>query len=255
MSTSIAESFRTQQAVQDLRILAARSPAEQRARLVARIPNMRVTSEEALTALAALAEGHDAPIDQSADIMTALQLAATQPQDDFPTFLLATYLVLDCVLAGRLPVRDISDHWSTFRGHYRAAAAVERAAIAQAIRRISLLQDKPISMPETTADRTTAATASLKPQLEAHLTRRLKPAKDTEPEAVAAVLLEAFSDPSSVRDVAALWAENGEAFLISMPDPVLAGFRHVYETWDGFSPDGAAQIPLLDPPPGVDWPF
>ncbi len=254
MSMSFADGFRTLQAVRDLRILAALAPVEAKARIASGIPSGWMAPDEAQAALDALSNGCDIDPSVRAETMTAVQAAAALPNKDFQTFLFATALLLQETLQGRSPVADVAHHWSTFRGHYRSAAAVERAAIAQAIRRIGLAQDKPISQPETPADRTTAAAAALKPLLQEYLSRRLAPGSETSPASVAALLIKGLRSPVAANEAAELWAMYGESFIQDMPDPILAGFRHLYEAWDGFSPDGAPLIPLLDPPPGVDWP-
>ncbi|MEL7460238.1 MAG: hypothetical protein AAFX45_00610 [Pseudomonadota bacterium] len=254
MSMSFADGFRTLQAVRDLRVLVAQAPVEAQARIASGIPHGWMAPDQARAALKALTAGDRLADPIRSETISALQKAAALPHDDFPTFIFATLLVLEDVLNGATPVSEIEHHWATFRGHYRAAQAVERAAIAQAIRRVSLVQDAPISMPQSPADRTTASAAALKPLLEAKLSRRLTPAAETEPEAVAALLIKALSSPQAAQDAAELWRRHGADFLLSMPNIILAGFRHVYEAWDGFSPQGGPMIPLLDPPPGVEWP-
>ncbi|MEL7026312.1 MAG: hypothetical protein AAGO57_03645, partial [Pseudomonadota bacterium] len=185
----------------------------------------------------------------------AVEKTAALPDEDFPSFLLATQLVLIDVLSRRMMPAQIAHHWPTFRGHYRAASAVDRAAIAQAFRTVGLVQDTPISIPETLADRTTAPAAGLKPLLESKLSKTLAPTSDTDPSSVAAVLIEALKSPRAAQDAADLWATHGALFAQSMGEQVLAGFRYIYEAWDGFAPDGGENIPLLDPPPGVEWPY
>lgn len=254
MFMSKADGFRTLQVVRDLRILAAHASVDARAGIIAKIPHGRIAPDVAQVSLEALAEGRALEPEVHSDLMSAVRLAAALPGEDFPTFTLATFLVLQETLLGRSPVSEIEHHWPTFREHYRVAAAVDRAAIAQALRRISLLQDMPYSMPQSSADRTTASAAALKPLLQARLPRGLAPPAATDAEAVAGVLIAGLSSPEAAGDAAKLWAEHGPEFLHSMPEAILAGFRHIYEIWDGFSPDGAPHIPLLDPPPGVEWP-
>ena len=254
MSMSFAEGFRTLQAVRDLRILAALAPVEARARIAAGIPNGWMAPEAAQTALEALAEGHAISPDVRTETFSAVRDRAALPRDDFSTFLFANYLLLIEVLGGRAPYLEVEHHWSTYREHYRSAAAVERAAIGQALRRISLTQEIEIARPEIRADRTTASAAALKPLLEAHLTRKLTMSSPTEPSSVAALLINALSRAPAAREASDLWAEHGETFIDTMPEEVLAGFRHVYEAWEGFAPEEAPFIPLLDPPPGVEWP-
>lgn len=254
MSMSFADGFRTLQAVRDLRFLAALAPVEARARIAAGIPSNWLAPDTAQAALDALVAGTCVDATTRAEAMIGIQAAAALPNKDFETFLFATGLLLQEVLEGRCPVADIAQHWSTFRGHYRSASAVERAAIAQAIRRIGLTQDRPISQPETLADRTTASAASLKRILEPCVSRGLAPPHPTSVDAVARLLLKALGSPVAAHNAADLWSEHGAEFVDRMPDPILAGFRYLYEAWDGFSPDNVIGIPLLDPPPGVDWP-
>lgn len=254
MSMSFADSFRTLQAIRDLRVLVASAPVEAQARIAAGIPHGWLAPDKAQAALSALTAGTALAPAVHSEVMPAIQKAAALPHDDFPTFVFATALLLEDVLKNATPASEIEHHWATFRGHYRASQSVDRAAIAQAIRRISLIQDAPISMPQSLADRTTASAAALKPLLEAKLSRRLTPSAETEPDAVAALLIKALGSPRAAQEAADLWQREGTVFTVSMPDVILAGFRHVYEAWDGFSPGGGPMIPLLDPPPGVEWP-
>lgn len=254
MSMSSAEGFRTLQVIRDLRVLVAVAPVEAQVRIAEGIPHGWLAPDEAQAALSALTAGTGLAPEVHSEAMPAIQKAAALPHEDFPTFIFATALLLEDVLKNATPASEIEHHWATFRGQYRSAQSVERAAIAQAIRRISLIQDAPISMPQSLADRTTASAAALKPLLEAKLSRRLTPSAETEPDAVAALLIKALGSPRAAQDVADLWHRQGAEFMVSMPDVILAGFRHVYEAWDGFSPDGGPIIPLLDPPPGVEWP-
>lgn len=254
MFTSFADGFRTMQVARDLRFLVAVAPIETQVRIASEIPHAWLAPDQARAALQALAAGEGLDKKTHSEVLPAVQKVAAFPQDDFPAFLFATFLLLEDVLKKGTPVSEIEHHWATFRGHYRAAQAVERAAIAQAIRLISLVQDAPISTPQSLADRTTASAAALKPLLETQLSRRLTPALETEPEAVAALLIRALASPRAAQDAADLWARSGTDFLLSMPDIILAGFRHVFEAWDGFAPQDGPVIPLLDPPPGVEWP-
>ncbi|MEO1238478.1 MAG: hypothetical protein AAFW64_02240 [Pseudomonadota bacterium] len=254
MSMSFADGFRTLQALRDLRVLVAQAPVESQVRIASGIPQSWLAPDQALSALQALAAGTALDEAVRTETMPALQKAAALPQDDFPTFIFATCLLLEDVLKAATPAREIEHHWATFRGYYRSAQAVERAAIAQAIRRISLVQDAPISMPQSLADRTTASAAALKPLLEAQVSRRLTRSVETEPDAVASLLIKALASPRVAQDAADLWDRHGAEFITTMPEIILAGFRHVYEAWDGFSPSQGPLLPLLDPPPGVEWP-
>ncbi len=255
MSMSFADSFRTLQAVRDLRILAALAPVEARARIAAGIPTASIAPDMAQMALEALTQGNGLAPDVRDETIKSVQTQAALPNEDYPTFLLASFLLLIEVLSGRTPYLEIEHHWPTFREHYRAAAAVERAAIGQAFRRISTTQEIEIPRPEIRADRTTASAAALNQLLEPRVGRALAPLAPTHPSSVASVLIDAMSDPAAVKLAADLWAENGTRFSNSMPEEIIAGFRHIYEAWDGFAPNGAPLIPLLDPPPGVDWPY
>ena len=242
---SIADSFRTRQAVRDLRKLLALAPAETRVRIAAEIPRSWIAADQARSAVQALTAGDTLAPDLRTETIPAVQKAAALPQDDFPTFICATCMLLCDVLEGATPATEIEHHWAMFRGHYR---------VAQAIRRISLMQDVPISMPQSLADRTTASAAALKPLLMARMPRGLAPPDEIEPGGVAAILVGALTSAGAVEDAARLWDQRGDLFLETMPDVIIAGFRYLYEAWDGFSPMSGPHLPVLDPPPGVEWP-
>lgn len=256
MSMSLAESFRTLQAVRDLRVLASRSSKDARARIAAGLAAGRVAPEAADDALAALIAGHapDADAARREDITVALRLAAALPDEDFPAFLTATMILLADALQHGTEIEDIEWYWQTFRGQYRAAAAVERAAIVQAIRRLGLLRGQTDGLPGIGPDLCTAQAAALRPLLERLTPKGLAPCDETEVPGMAVALLEAMSSARASGAAADLWERHGAAIAAGAPPVILAGFRHLYEVRDGWAPATEVTIPLLDPPPGVDWP-
>lgn len=254
MSMSFADGFRTLQAVRDLRVLAALAPVEARTRIAAGIPDGWMAPHEAQAALTALAEGRGLDPKVREDAVSAVRLAAALPKDDFPAFLTATMILLAETLERREGVDDVHWLWQTFRGHYRAAAAVERAAIVQAIRRVGLLRGDTLSLPETAPDRATAPAAALRPLLERLRPKGLAPPKANGVHEHVLLLLDAFTSADAAEEAAGRWESHGAELAESAVPEVLAGFRHLYETRDGWSPSSKVPIPLLDPPPGVDWP-
>ena len=254
MSTSFADGFRTLQAVRDLRLLAALAPREARVRIAAGIPEGRMTPVDALAALASVSEGRHVDQDVRREILSALRLAAALPKDDFPAFLTATMVLLADALEDGEGGEDVHWYWQTFRGHYRVAAAVERAAIVQAIRRIGLLRATSDLLPETAPDRATAPAAALRPLIERLCPRGLAPPNETEVPGIALLLFEALGSPAAAAAAAGLWSEHAESLVATAPPELLAGFRHLYETRDGWAPASDVPIPLFDPPPGVEWP-
>ncbi|MDJ1008222.1 MAG: hypothetical protein QNJ13_10410 [Paracoccaceae bacterium] len=254
MSMSFADGFRTLQAVRDLRVLAALAPVEAWARIAAGIPDGWMAPIEAQAALMALAEGREIDPDIREETMSAVRLAAALPKEDFAAFLTATMILLAETLERGEGVDDVYWLWQTFRGDYRVAAAIERAAIVQAIRRIGLLRGDTMALPETAPDRSTAPAAALRPLLE-----RLRPKGLAPPDAngsgdLARLLLEALSSAEAAEETARRWQTHGADLARSAAPEVLAGFRHLYETRDGWAPTTEVTIPLLDPPPGFDWP-
>lgn len=254
MSKSFADGFRTLQAVRDLRVLAALAPVEARARIAAGIPDGWMAPAEAQAALAALAEGR--PLDPTVreETLSGVRLAAALPNDDFPAFLTANMILLADVLEGRDGADDIVASWQVFRGFYRVAAAVERAAIVQAIRRIGLVVGESRSLPRAVPDLATAPAAALRPMLERLCPRGLAPPDATGVPGLALLLLEALNAREAADAAENIWEKHGRDLARTAPPEILAGFRHVYETRDGWAPDCATPIPLLDPPPGVEWP-
>ena len=254
MSMSFADGFRTLQAVRDLRVLAAQAPVEARARIAAGIPDGWMAPDTAQAALRALAAGDALEDPVRKETISAVRLAAALPKDDFPAFLVATMILLAEALERDEDIDDVNWYWQTFRGHYRVAAAVERAAIVQAIRRLGLLRGDGTALPETMPDKATASAAALRPLLERLRPKGLAPPEPTEVTGLAVLLLESLNSPPAAERAASLWAEHGETLARTAPPEILAGFRHLYETRDSWSPDSSVTIPLLDPPPGVDWP-
>ena len=254
MSMSFADGFRTLQAIRDLRVLAALAPVEVRARIAAGIPDQRMAASMAQAAVAAVSEGREVDPTLREEVLSALRLAAALPKDDFPTFLTATMVLLADALERSEGYEDIHWYWQTFRGHYRVAAAVERAAIVQAIRRIGLLRAESDALPETVPDLATAPAAALRPLIERFCPRGLAPPTATGVPGIAVLLFDALSSPAAADAAAEFWAEHAGRLVERAPSELLAGFRHLYETRDGWAPDCDVPIPLLDPPPGVDWP-
>jgi len=255
MSMSPADGFRTLQAVRDLRILASRSSEDARARIAAGSPAGRVAPEpEQAAELAALIGGRVSGAVPREDITAALRLAAALPREHFPAFLTATMILLADALEHGTETEDIEWYWQTFRGHYRAAAAVERAAIVQAIRRLGLLRGQTDGLPGIGPDLCTAQAAALRPLLERLTPKGLAPPRETEVPGMAVALLDAMSSARASEAAADLWERHGAAIAAEAPPAILAGFRHLYELRDGWAPGTEVTIPLLDPPPGVDWP-
>jgi hypothetical protein len=251
---SFAAGFRTLQAVRDLRVLAAQAPVEARARIAAGIPDGWMAPDAAQAALAALASGDALEPEARTEIISAVRLAAALPNDDFPAFLVATMILLAEALERDEAIDDVQWYWQTFRGHYRVAAAVERAAIVQAIRRLGLLRGDGTALPETGPDKATASAAALRPLLERYRPKGLAPPEPTETPGIAVLLLEGLTSAPAADRAAEFWAEKGETLIRTAPPEILAGFRHLYESRDGWCPNSRVTIPLLDPPPGVDWP-
>lgn len=258
MSMSFADGFRTLQAVCDLRVLASRASVETQARIASGIPDGRMAPDVARGAVKALGEGVALDPRLRAETMAAVRLAAALPKDDFAAFLAATAMMLAEALRQPEGEPDCDDdirwYWQTFRGHYRVAAAVERAAIVQAIRRVGLLRGQTEGLPEAVPDLATAPTAALRPLLERLRPRGLAPPDPSGTPGIAALLVEAFQSHEAADTAARLWQESGERLAVSAPRDILAGFRHLYETRPGWAPASAVPIPLIDPPPGVDWP-
>jgi hypothetical protein len=254
MSMSFADGFRTQQAVRDLRVLAALAPVEALARIAAGIPDAWMAPAEAQAALTALAEGRALDPNVREEALSGVRLAAALPNADFRAFLTATMILLADALERRDGADEIVASWQVFRDFYRVAAAVERAAIVQGIRRIGLVVGETQSLPRAVPDLATAPAAALRPMLERLRPRGLAPPDETGVPGLAALLLEALHARDAAGRAETMWERYGRDLASNAPPEILAGFRHVYETRDGWAPDTKAPIPLLDPPPGVEWP-
>ncbi|MEM9709287.1 MAG: hypothetical protein AAF871_10885 [Pseudomonadota bacterium] len=198
--------------------------------------------------------GRDLGSRRCQDVLDAVRLTSALPNEDYPAFILATLLLLAEALETGASREDVSLYWQTFRGHYRVAAATERAAIAQAIRRIGILEGGDVTLPETAADRATARATDLKPLLSPKGKRRLAPLAPSDPMVHADLLVDAFQFEEAAADAQAIWQQDGALLSRTAPPEILAGFRHLYEIRDSWAPDGAEMIPLLDTPPGVSWP-
>lgn len=254
MSTSFAESFRTLQAIQDLRVLVRSAPDAALVRIAAGRPALSGLESDALGRIRDLAEGPQEGDGPFHDVIEAVRLAAALPRQDFETFLAATMILFADALHRLEQVEDVDWYWQTFRSEYRAAGAAVRAAIVQAIRRIGAFHLVGAPLPETLSDRATATPAGLKPLLDRLRRRGAGPRREGDIGRTADTLLAALSDPDAVEEAEGLWSRFAPRYVAEGVPELLAGFRHIYETHDGWSPGTDVLIPLLDPPPGVAWP-
>lgn len=255
MSTSEAECFRTLQAQNDLRTIIASASGETLSRIGSAIPGRRIARDTAPVVVADFADGAALDPGRRRDVLTALRRTAALPQDDFQAFLIAKMILLAEALRTSDDAEPADWHWHAFREHYRVAAAVERAAIVQAIRRIGLVRGETDDLPVTVPDRATAPTAALRPLIERHCPRGLAPPDPVSVPGLAMRLLAAFDDIDVAEEAAVTWKEHGADLIERAPREILAGFRHLYEMRDGWAPHTRVTLPVFNPPPGVDWPY
>ncbi len=168
----------------------------------------------------------------------SLVLAAALPNDDPERFYFATAVLL----ADRLQHGGVEDdlywHWDAFRGEYAAAPAPMRAAIMQGFYRAEKNARVQLDEAPTQAER-----ATLPAEMVATALRNASPADAglTEP------LLLAVLGTDGAGALAGHWADQGADILALEPvrrAPLLAGFRHLYETSDAFRPFDGERFPL-----------
>lgn len=163
----------------------------------------------------------------------ALTLAATLPDDDFDSFLLATVILV----ADRLQMGggkdDLFWHWDAFRARYRTGPPRRRAAIFQGylqLDRLGLvaLFDKP-EMHELAQKETDPVIAAL--------------TNSSDPDA--GIVLAALADAGAVADAADTWERRGPDLAAARSGPMLAGFRHLYETQPSYAPFAAGNVETI----------
>jgi hypothetical protein len=132
MFTSSADVFRIRQATGDLLAYARSVPDATKSRLAAGFPSGGGAGS--LTALLGRDGRFQMPEEEA--IHSAVQLAASLPDDDFPVFTLATALILADALL-RSEADDQFWSWEAFHDQYALADAPVRAALVNGFRALS----------------------------------------------------------------------------------------------------------------------
>ncbi len=139
MLTSSADVFRTRQAIGDLRSYIRSASDTTIERLAAGIPAAGKGANARAQMLRASLQS-DAPrfkLPHDEQVYTAVLLAAAMPDDDYPSFALATALLLADLLNGGGMLDDLYWNWETFQAQYRLADPPVRAAVMNGFRTAS----------------------------------------------------------------------------------------------------------------------
>lgn len=219
--------FRTLQAIHDLRHLASLATDETLKRIGAGIPagDGEARLRHVINEQGCMLTGEDARV-----LHTALLLAATLPDDDHDAFVTSTAVLLGDRLQSGAGPDDLYWHWDAFQSHYDLIEAAGRAAVLQGYLRAHRdehvnLSDPPQAGLCSTLDRETVVS-------------RLRGIETDADAGVVAILQVALSggDAEVALDI---WASAGRKALGQIESTrrvLIAAFRHLYETDEGWDP-------------------
>ena len=158
-------------------------------------------------------------------------LAAALPDEDYPSFICATALLLLDRIAGGGGADNLYWNWETFSDQYRLADPPVRAALMNAFR-LAATTGRAIlpDLPEP-ADCLSCGPDAILPDLRREGQTALLAAIETEADAV---------------EAGALWSELARA---APSAAVLAGVRYLYERPASLAPPGPDRAPL------IPWPL
>ncbi len=247
-SSGVAVSYRSLQAIHDLRCLAASASERTLDRLAAGTSNA-VTGHD-LRRL--IDEGCRLSEAMAGAVHSALLLAATLPDDDFDGFRVSTAILIADRLQGGAGENDLYWHWDAFQAHYRTLSDRDRAAVLQGFRQLHedgwvALFDPPEGnwIATETAPTVRTILQTLLSGTESDLARR-----------IAGLCIEALDSRDGVAELALAWTEESDAILRLDPKlcgPLIRGIRHVYEArsewqaYPGRSFDPSADLPIMIP--------
>ena len=219
MITSLADVFRTRQALRDLdEVTRINRDA------VLRLGTTGAERED----IAAIVESDGRiPIPRSQRAYHQLLLSAALPEDDLPAFIAATAILLTDRIADGGGTDDLYWNWEAFRDHYRLSDPPVRAAIMGGFR---LCGDKGRV---TLGDGPTEADC---------LTRVADDVLDVVTGAGLKDLARAVAEDVPAEEAGALWLASADEALSWQ---AVAGFRHLYERERSMAPPNAATVPLI----------
>lgn len=241
-----AETFTEVQVLADLIALLRRTPDPVFAALLARVPGAGEAA--ALRALIA-ASGRRLHAGPHLDMQDALLWAATSPGRDRAGFLAATALLLADRLQGGSGADDLFWHFDAHADHYRAAPPGVRAVLMRGFALSHALGQVTLAHPPGPGDLVSVPRAQVLAGL-AGVPGPLPPALTGAGEGE--------GEGEGGGDGAADWAATAPAVL-ALPAarraPILAGYRHLFETrpgwdpWPGLPPHQLAATAIVIPLP------
>lgn len=219
MFTSSAEVFRTRQAVRDL-VEAVGLHREAVLRL-------GITGADRDVISRITASGCRIDVDQQGDAYSSLLLASALPDEDFPSFIGATSILLADLLQSGQPNNDLHWNWDAFQDHYALADPYVRAALMNGFRLVQNLGLSKMPDPPTPGDCLTFGKGDVIATLQSVGLNNLCAAvrSDVSPE-----------------EAGRLWQETDSA---AYSWQMLAGFRYLYERESSIAPPNPEKAPLI----------
>lgn len=223
MFTSSADVFRTRQAIGDLRSLIRHTPEETRLRLIAGFPTSVGDGDRIVERI--VAEGVRFRHPDDFEVHTSVLLAAALPDQDFPTFIFATALVLSDMLQADDPPDSLFWNWNAFHAQYALADPPLRATVINAFRVAELAGRVELDPDLKPADCLRVSRDSVLSELDGSGERAL----------LAAVLSEV-----DAREAGRLWSG-----VDTVSAPALAAFRYLCEREEGLAPPDPSSAALI----------
>ena len=249
VSKSVAVSYRSLQAIADLRAVAGSASRETLNRLVAGL-NGRVSATDLDRLIGAAGCRLSDRIAEAAH--PALLLAATLPDDDYEAFRVSTAILLADRLQQGAGDDDLFWHWDAFQAHYRTLPDADRAAVLQGYRQLQV--DGLIALfdpPE--GDWVTTETGQ---RVHMQLQPLLRLPIDEFAARIAGLCAAALDASDAVGRSAVAWGACADRIL-ALPDderaPLVRAIRHIYESapeWqphDGVLFDPSENLPAMIP--------
>ncbi len=219
MSTSIAEVFRTRQALRDL----------DEATRIHRDAVLRLgtTGAEREDIAAIVEDGGRILLPDRQRAYHQLLLSAALPEDDFPAFIAATAILLTDRISEGGGTDDLYWNWEAFGDHYRLADPPVRAALMNGFR---LCSDKG------------RVTLGDEPSQDDCLTRSDEDVLSIVSGAGLRALAHAIDEVVPPHEAGALWQDMAK---LPLSWQAVAGFRHLYERGGSMAPPDPQSAPLI----------
>ena len=251
-----AVSFRSLQAIHDLRHVARKANESTLGRIAAGLSGAATAGD--LRRLIR-EDGCMLGPEMAGAAHQALVLAATLPDDDHEAFRTATAILLADRLQFGEGADDLFWHWDAFQAQYQTLSQPDRAAVMQGFRCAQEEGLVALFDPPSGDDLTTEPGSALLTELItlAGETRpRIDPSREDFAAGVSAMIARGFDDTWVAGHAARAWPENYDSILrLDAPQCrlLLRGFRHLYEWHEDWDPypgerfDPAGATPRLLP--------